>query len=102
MSAGASGGLTCAIAGYDGSVGIAILAACGTAILLTAGPLRTRVRRPVVDLLVAIEGAGLAVGGLLLLEDVGTASWVVGPLALAIMAPLHVRALFAGEGPFRT
>ncbi len=46
--------------------------------------------------------AGLAVGGLLLVDDVGTGSWIAGPAALALMTPLHVRALFAGEGPFRT
>ncbi len=50
----------------------------------------------------ALAGAGLGIGGLLLLDDVGTASWIAAPLVLAIVAPLHVRALFAGDGPFRT
>ena len=72
------------------------------AVLLTAGYLRTRFPRGAVDVLLAVEGAGLAIGGLLLLDDVGTASWFAGPAALAIMTPLHVRALFAGDGPFRT
>jgi hypothetical protein len=55
-----------------------------------------------VDALLAVEGAGLAVGGLLLIDDVGTWSWVVGPAVLAIITPIHVRTLFAGDGPFRT
>jgi len=83
-------------------VGSATLLACGVAILVTASFLRTRLPPRVVDGLLAVEGAGLAVGGLLLVDDVGTASWIVGPAALALVTPLHVRALFAGEGPFRT
>ena len=82
--------------------GVVTLVACAIAIAFTASFLRTRLPRGAVDGLLAVEGAGLAVGGLLLLDDVGTASWIVGPAALAIMTPLHVRALFAGEGPFRT
>ncbi|HSL11162.1 MAG TPA: hypothetical protein VLA82_07590 [Actinomycetota bacterium] len=82
--------------------GVLTLVTCTIAILLTASFLRRRLPGPAVDALLAAEGAGLAAGGLLLLDDVGTASWIVGPLALAILTPLHVRALFAGEGPFRT
>ena len=50
----------------------------------------------------ALAGAGIGVGGLLLLDDVGTASWIAAPAVLAVVAPLHVRALFARGGPFRT
>jgi len=82
--------------------GALTLVACAVAILFTASFLRTRLPRTAIDALLAAEGAGLAVGGLLLLDDVGTASWIAGPVALAILTPLHVRALFAGEGPFRT
>lgn len=82
--------------------GLALLAICAVAIVATAGPLRTRLPDRLVDAALALEGAGLALGGLLLLDDVGTGSWIVGPAALAILTPLHVRALFAGEGPFRT
>ena len=82
--------------------GSVTLVACGIAILVTASFLRTRLPPRVVDGLLALEGAGLAAGGLLLVDDVGTASWIAGPAALALVTPLHVRALFAGEGPFRT
>lgn len=53
-------------------------------------------------MLMAIAGAGIGAGGLLFLDDVGTASWVAAPAVLALIAVLHVRALFAREGPFRT
>jgi hypothetical protein len=84
------------------TTGVITLAVCAVAVVVTAGFLRPRLPHGVVDALLALEGAGLAIGGLLLLEDVGTASWIAGPAALAIMTPLHVRALFAGDGPFRT
>jgi hypothetical protein len=86
----------------DDGPGLAVLATCAFAILLTTFVLRTRLPTRVVDVLLAVEGAGLAAGGLMLLDDVGTGSWVLAPVALAILVPLHVRALFAGEGPFRT
>jgi hypothetical protein len=84
--------------------GDAILTLLASAIvmLVVAGPARRRLPRIAVDGVSALAGAGLGVGGLLLLDDVGAASWIVGPLVLAVMAPLHVRALFAGAGPFRT
>jgi hypothetical protein len=82
--------------------GSAIVAMFAVAILVTASSLRTRMPRRVVDVLLALEGAGLAVGGLFLVNEVGTGSWIAGPVALALMTPLHVRVLFAGEGPFRT
>ena len=82
--------------------GSAILVTSAVAILVTASFLRARVPPGLVDALLALEGAGLAVGGLLLVDEVGTGSWIAGPAALALLTPLHVRALFAGEGPFRT
>lgn len=78
------------------------MAVSGVALLATTFTLRNRLPAWLVDMLLAVEGAGLASGGLLLIDDVGTASWVVAPLVMAMMAPLHVRVLFAGEGPFRT
>jgi hypothetical protein len=84
------------------ALGVTVLLTCGIAILATASAVRTRAPRRVVDGLLALEGAGLAAGGLLLLDDVETGSWILAPVALAILVPLHVRALFAGEGPFRT
>lgn len=79
-----------------------VLGAASVLFVLAALPLRTRLHPRVVDLLLAISGAGVAIGGLLFLDDVGAASWVFAPVFLAVAAIAHVRALFAGEGPFRT
>ena len=86
----------------EDSLGISTLAVCAVAVSLTASVARTRLVRGLVDVLLAVEGAGLAVGGLLLIDDVSTWSWVVAPTLLAVITPIHVRVLFAGEGPFRT
>lgn len=82
--------------------GGALVAAASVLALATGGWLRTRLPRPVIDATMALAGAGIGLGGLLFLHDVGLASWFVGPAVPAVIAPLHVRALFGGEGPFRT
>jgi uncharacterized membrane protein SirB2 len=86
----------------DDPLAWAVLSASSAVLLVAAFPLRTRLHPHVVDALLAISGAGIAVGGLLFLDDVGVASWVFAPVFLAIGAIAHVRALFAGEGPFRS
>jgi hypothetical protein len=88
----------------DVTLGLAwtVLVASSVLFVLTAFPLRTRLPAPAVDTLLAISGAGVGVGGLLFLDDVGVASWIFAPVVLAIGAIAHVRALFAGAGPFRT
>lgn len=83
-------------------VGAAVLIAASALGLVTAVRLRTRLPRPVADGLMSLVGAGIGVGGLSFLPDASVASWVVGTAALAMIAPLHMRALFAGGGPFRT
>ena len=50
----------------------------------------------------ALAGVVIGIGGLLLREGVERSSWIVAPLILAVIAVLQVRALFGGEGPFRT
>jgi hypothetical protein len=71
-------------------------------VLVTAFVLRERMPRRVVDAVLFVGGAGVALGGLLLLEEVDVASWVVAPLVAAVAAVAQVRAMFAGGGPFRT
>jgi hypothetical protein len=80
----------------------AVLAASTLLLLAAAFPLRTRLPDRAVDVLLALAGAGVGVGGLLFLDDVGIASWIFAPVFLAAGAIAHVRALFAGAGPFRT
>lgn len=70
--------------------------------LAAALVLRTRLPASVVDVLLGVAGAGTALGGLLFLDDVGVASWIVAPLVAAGLTILHVQALFGGTGPFRT
>jgi len=78
------------------------LAVSAALVVLTALVLRPRLSRTFVDGLLALGGAGLAVGGLLFFDDVGAASWAVAPSLLAAITVLHVRLLFAGDGPLRT
>lgn len=82
--------------------GVTTLAASILLGLAAAFPLRERMSSWLVDTLLAISGAGMAVGGLLLLEDVSGVAWLVTPPVLAALTVIHVRALFAGSGPLRT
>jgi hypothetical protein len=84
------------------TAGIAVIVVGGALALLTGGWLRATLPPLAIDGLMALWGATIAVGGLLMLEDVNTASWIAGPAMLAVIAPLNVRALFARGGPFRT
>ena len=60
------------------------------------GPIAVR------DVLLALAGVAVALGGLAVQQDVGMWSWIVAPTMLGILLPVHVRVLFAGDGPFRT
>ena len=50
----------------------------------------------------AVSGAGIAIGCLLVQDHVDAASWIIAPAAGAILAVVHARVLFAPGGPFRT
>jgi hypothetical protein len=78
------------------------LMASAALVLWTTFGLRSRVPERVWTVLLVIGGAGLGFAGLLFVHDVGIASWLVAPAALAALVPAHVRVLFAGEGPLRT
>ena len=78
------------------------LAASVALLAVTLVVLRERLPRRWVDVLVAVGSAGVAVGGLLFLDDVGVASWVVAPVLLAGCGLLQWRMLFAAGGPLRT
>ena len=84
------------------AAGVVVIVVGSTLALLVGGWLRTTLPQAAVDALMALAGALIAVGGLLMLDDVNTASWIAGPVMLAVIAPLNVRALFARGGPFRT
>ena len=82
--------------------GVVVIVAGSVLALLVGWWLRTTLPQAATDALMALAGALIAVGGLLMLDDVNTASWIAGPVMLAVIAPLNVRALFARGGPFRT
>ncbi len=84
------------------AAGVVILSISSAAALIVGSVLRSRVSPHIVDASMALAGAGLGIGALCFVDGVGTASWVVAPLILAVAAAAQVRALFAGEGPFRT
>jgi hypothetical protein len=84
------------------AAGIAIMLGASASAAIVGGPLRERLPGYWVDALMALAGAGIGAGGLLMFDAVGAGSWIAAPALVALIALLHVRALFAGEGPFRT
>ena len=83
------------------TIAIVVLVGASVLAIAVALPLRTRLHPRLRDALMAVAGAGLGVGGLLLQSDVELGSWIVAPVLLAIVSPLQVRALFARGGPYR-
>jgi hypothetical protein len=69
-----------------------------------AGLLGVRSGRSVAawSVVLALSGAGIATGCLLVQDVVEPASWVIAPIVGAILAVVHARVLFAPGGPFRT
>lgn len=84
------------------SAGIVTIVVASLALLATVRWSLPSAPRRVSDLLLAVSGAVLGVGGLLVQSEVGLAAWLLTPIAVATIAVLHVRVLFAGSGPLRT
>lgn len=84
------------------TAGVATIAVAGTLLVLTVLLVRPRIPRVAVDALVALESAAVALGGLMLLDDVGVGMWILTPIVVAALGVVNERALFAGEGPLRT
>jgi hypothetical protein len=64
--------------------------------------LQYSVSQMVADLLTVLAGVTAAAGGLLVVDDVNLASWVVAPALVGFGSWLHRRVLFHGAGPLRT
>lgn len=83
------------------SLGVAVMAASG-ALVVGVAVTRARLSTRPGDLVLAVGGAGLAVGGLLVLGDVAPSGWLIAPPVAAALTVLHVRLLTAPGGPMRT
>ena len=78
--------------------GVATIVGASALGLLTVFVLWHRVPPAAALAVIAACGVGLAVGGLLVQDDVGTASWVVAIVALGVLAPVHARLVFGPPG----
>jgi hypothetical protein len=78
--------------------GVATIVGASALGLLTVFVLWRRLPPPAAHAVIAACGVGLAVGGLLVQDDVGTASWVVAVVALGVLAPVHARLVFGSPG----
>jgi hypothetical protein len=83
--------------------GLAIVVLGASAIVVASALIVPRLRPPsrVADALCAVAGAGLGLGALLPQHGVDAAEWIVAPVVIAALLPVHVRLLFAGEGFLR-
>ncbi len=84
------------------SVGIVMMVVATLSLLATVRWSLPRAPRRRTDVLLAASGALLGLGGLLVQSGVGIGAWLLTPIAVATIAVLHVRVLFAGSGPLRT
>jgi hypothetical protein len=78
--------------------GIATIAGASVLGMLTVFVLWRRLPPVAALAVIAACGVGLAVGGLLVQDDVGKASWVVAIVALGVLAPVHARLVFGPPG----
>ncbi len=78
--------------------GVATIVGASALGLLTVFLLWRRLPAAAAFAVMAVCGVGLAVGGLLVQDDVGTASWVVAVVALGVLTPVHARLVFGPPG----
>jgi hypothetical protein len=69
------------------TLGLALIVVSTVLGAVTAFRLRTVLPPLAIDGLMALSGAMIGVGGLLMLDDVNTASWIAGPAMLAVSHP---------------
>jgi hypothetical protein len=78
--------------------GVATIVGASALGLLTVFVLWRRLPAAAAFGVMAVCGVGLAVGALLVQDDVGTASRVVAIVALGVIAPVHARLVFGPPG----
>lgn len=82
-------------------VGVWVLTTSTAMFAVVVVAIRPRVSRGVRDGLVALCGAALGAGALLVQSNVGVAEWIATIPVTAGLAIANIRALFAGSGPLR-
>jgi hypothetical protein len=80
-------------------MGVWIIALSAALALVTAFVLRTRPPAGLVVALLAVAGAGVGWGGMLLQPDPSTVEFVLAVAVLAILFPAHVRIVLGRFGP---
>ncbi|HEU5225594.1 MAG TPA: hypothetical protein VFV29_07315 [Actinomycetota bacterium] len=83
------------------AAGVATIVGASALGLLTVFALWRRLPAAAAFAVITVCGVGVAVGGLLVQDDVGTASWVVAIVALGALAPVHARLVFGPPGRAR-
>ena len=78
--------------------GVATIVGASALGLLTVLVLWRRLPAPAAFAAMAACGVGVAVGGLLVQDDVGTASWVLAVVVLGVLTPVHARLVFGPPG----
>lgn len=78
--------------------GVATIVGASVLGLLTVIVLWHRVSAVLAYALTTVWGIGLAVGGLLVQDDVGVASWVLAVAVLGAIGPVHARLVFGPPG----
>ena len=82
--------------------GYAVLGACAVSFVAGLAGMRSGRSMGAWSAVLAVAGAGIASGGLLVQDASDAASWIVAPVSGAVISVVHGRVLFAAGGPFRT
>jgi hypothetical protein len=83
-------------------LGIFIIVASLGVMAVDVWILRSQVSSAAFTLGLAVSGATLGAGALLLVDQVPRTAWILTPAIMAILSAVHTRSLIAGDGPFRT
>jgi hypothetical protein len=78
--------------------GVATILGASALGLVTVFVLWHRVSAALAYVLTVVWGIGVAVGGLLVQDDVGVASWVLAVAVLGAIGPVHARLVFGPPG----
>jgi hypothetical protein len=84
------------------TAGIAAIVAGAVLGLVVTLALRSRWSGRATSLALAISGGLLGIGAIAVQDGASAAEWVLAPLILAALLPVHVRLLYRGKGPLRT